>query len=135
MKYYYADLGLLGAASDFSPSERIALLENAVCNKLILRGYRVDTGRVQYRVKNREGKMEKRYLGVDFVAQDTRKQMYIQVAKSLDDPESREKEIAPLLRIRDGFRKVILVDQDVPDYYTPEGIRVMSIQDFLLKNF
>lgn len=39
-----------------------------------------------------------------------------------------------LLNIKDNFRKIIIVRDSVKNYYTQEGIEVVSLMDFLLGN-
>lgn len=43
-----------------------------------------------------------------------------------------EQEMASLLHIRDSFPKYLLIDQDIPAHYSEQGIRIMSVEDFLL---
>ena len=133
-KCYFSDLGLRNARLNYRQFDRPRLLENAVYNELASRGYSVDVGRVQARVKNAAGKLATKHMESDFVVHDSEKKMYIQVAEGLDDSGKKEQEMASLLHIRDGFPKYILVDQDVPAHCTESGIRIMSIPDFLLKD-
>lgn len=131
-KYYFADLGLRNARLNFRQFDLPHLLENAVYNELVLRGYSVDVGRVQIKVKNSNGNYQTAYLESDFVINDADKRMYIQVAEGLDDPGKKEQELKSLLHIRDGFPKMVLVNQDIPEYRTEEGIIIRSVRDFLL---
>lgn len=133
-KHYFSGLGLRNARLNYRQFDRPRLLENAVYNELVSRGYSVDVGRVQARVKNAAGKLATKHMESDFVVHDSEKKMYIQVAEGLDDSGKKEQEMASLLHIRDGFPKYILVDQDVPAHCTESGIRIMSISDFLLKD-
>lgn len=133
-KYYFTDLGLRNARLNFRQFDRPHLLENAVYNELVMRGYSVDVGRVQTRIKNKSGNWQISYLESDFVVHDLSRKMYIQVAEGIDDPDKKRQEMASLLHIRDGFPKYILIDQDVPMHYTEEGIAIMSVQDFLLQD-
>lgn len=132
-KYYFTDLGLRNARLNFRQFDRPRLLENAVYNELIMRGYRVDVGCVKAKVKNEDGKWGYKNLEADFVVHDPEKQMYIQVTEGIDDIGKKEQKMASLMHIRDGFPKMILMDQDVPPHYLDNGIQVMSIQDFMLK--
>jgi len=131
-KYYFADLGLRNARLNFRQFDLPHLLENCVFNELKARGYSVDVGRVQIRKKNSNGDYAISYLESDFVINDSDKRMYIQVAEGLDEPEKKEQKMKSLLHIRDGFPKIILVNQNIPKYHTEDGIIIMSIQDFLL---
>lgn len=106
------------------------LIENAVYNELVCRGYSVDVGRVDYR-RRVNGVNTTVTLETDFVVNRSFERTYIQVTMGIDDPGKLEQEEASLLRIRDGFGKMILVDTEVPEHYTPNGIRVMSVLDFM----
>ena len=46
--------------------------------------------------------------------------------------EKVEQEQASLLQIKDGFRKVIIVADRYLSRYNEEGIRIISLRDFLL---
>ena len=111
--------------------KRSVLIERSVFNELINRGYSVDMGRIDYR-KRVNGQNTMVTLETDFVVNRSFERIYIQVAQGIDDPGKLEQEEASLIRIRDGFDKMTLVDTDVPEHYTPNGIRVMSILDFML---
>ena len=129
-KYYFEDLGLMNAVLNFREMKTTVLIENAVYNELISRGYSVDVGRIDYR-KRKDGEDVTVTLETDFVVNRSFERTYIQVAKGVDEPGKLQQEEASLLRIKDGFGKMILVDTDVPEHYTPNGIRVMSILDFM----
>ena len=129
-KYYFEDIGLMNAVLNFREMKMTVLIENAVYNELISRGYSVDVGRVDYR-KRVNGKNTTVTLETDFVINKSFERTYIQVAEGIDDPGKLQQEEASLMRIKDGFGKMILVDTDVPEHYTPNGIRVMSILDFM----
>ena len=129
-KYYFEDIGLMNAVLNFREMKMTVLIENAVYNELISRGYSVDVGRMDYR-KRVDGENVTVTLETDFVVNSSSKRTYIQLAEGIDDPGILEQEEASLIRIRDGFGKMILVDTDVPEHYTPNGIRIMSILDFM----
>lgn len=129
-KYYFEDIGLMNAVLNFREMKMQVLIENAVYNELVRRGYSVDVGRIDYR-KRVDGINRTVTLETDFVVNRSFERIYIQVAAGIDDPGKLEQEEASLMRIRDGFGKMILVDTDVPEHFTPNGIRVMSILDFM----
>lgn len=131
-KYYFTDLGLRNARLNFRQFDLPRLLENVVYNELIMRGFNVDVGRVQTRIKNKNGNWQLSYLESDFVVNSGDLKMYIQVAEGISDPEKKKQEMASLLHIREGFPKFILINQDIPKHYTEEGIIIMSIREFLL---
>jgi len=92
----------------------------------------VDVGRVQTRTRNKNGDYQITYLESDFVVNDYDNRMYIQVAEGIDGVGKMEQEMKSLVHIRDGFPKMVLINQNVPKYRTEEGITVQSIRDFLL---
>lgn len=70
-------------------------------------------------------------LEVDFIAIKAGEKKYIQVTESMSAPETRERELAPLRRIRDNYDKIVLV-LDGSSGQTQDGIRVINALDFLL---
>ena len=130
-KYYYTDLGLRNALLNFRQFEQMHLMENAIYNELIYRGYRVDVGVVEDRVK--EGsKSAYRQLEVDFVVNQSSNRYYIQSAYAISDMQKMEQEQASLVKIPDSFRKFIIVNGNTPLWRNEEGITIMGVFDFLL---
>lgn len=127
-KYYYTDLGLRNALLNFRQVEETHLMENAIYNELIYRGYSVDVGVVDIRGKDSVRKQ----LEVDFVINQGSKRYYIQSAYALPDREKVEQEQASLVRIPDSFKKMIIVGGNSPIWRNEEGITIMGIYDFLL---
>lgn len=130
-KYYYTDLGLRNALLNFRQFEQTHLMENAIYNELIYRGYRVDVGVVEDRVK--EGsKSAYRQLEVDFVVNQSSNRYYIQSAYAISDMQKMEQEQASLVKIPDSFKKFIIVNGNTPLWRNEEGITIMGVFDFLL---
>ena len=130
-KYYYSDLGLRNALLNFRQFEETHLMENAIYNELIYRGYSVDVGVVETRV-DEGGKKVRKQLEVDFVVNQFNKRYYIQSAFALSDREKFEQEQAPLVKIPDSFKKIVVVGNNTPIWRNEEGITFMGIYDFLL---
>ena len=130
-KYYYSDLGLRNALLNFRQFEETHLMENAIYNELIYRGYSVDVGVVETRV-DEGGKNVRKQLEVDFVVNQFNKRYYIQSAFALPDREKFEQEQAPLVKIPDSFKKIVVVGNNTPIWRNEEGITFMGIYDFLL---
>ena len=133
LKYYFEDVGLRNARLGFRQIEETHIMENIVYNELRSRGYSVDVGVVEKRGVNREGKTERTYLEIDFIANLGSRRYYIQTAFSMPTEEKRMQERASLINVNDSFKKIILV-KDVMNVTRDEyGITTMSIYDFLLK--
>ena len=130
-KYYYSDLGLRNALLNFRQFEETHLMENAIYNELIYRGYSVDVGVVETRV-DEGGKKVRKQLAVDFVVNQFNKRYYIQSSYALSDREKFEQEQAPLVKIPDSFKKIVVVGNNTPIWRNEEGITFMGIYDFLL---
>jgi predicted AAA+ superfamily ATPase len=117
-KYYPGDHGLVSAVLDFAPTRLPGLLESIVWAELTRRGYDTHIGR------------EDRYE-VDFVADKAGSRLYLQVATSILDPATRDRELRPLLAIGDSHPKVILTMDSITGQLG-KGIQSRTIQDFLL---
>ena len=69
----------------------------------------MDVGVVEKRGANQEGKTERTYLEIDFIANLGSKRYYIQSAFSMPTEEKRLQEKASLVYVNDSFKKIILV--------------------------
>ena len=133
LKYYFEDVGLRNARLGFRQVEETHIMENVIYNELRSRGYSVDVGVVEKRGRNEEGKEERTYLEIDFIANLGSKRYYIQSAFSMPTEEKRIQEKASLINIGDSFKKIIIVKDVVNVTRDEDGITTMSIYDFLLK--
>lgn len=131
-KYYFEDLGLRNARIGFRQVEKTHLMENMVYNELCLHGYTVDVGVVTQNTKDVEGRSQRMQLEVDFVCNRGQERMYIQSAYALPDRKKVEQEQASLLQIKDGFQKVIIVADRYLSGYNEDGIRILSLKNFLM---
>ncbi len=132
-KYYFSDLGLRNARINFRQLEQTHSMENVIYNELRMRGYRVDVGVVKTAERDKEGKVIRKQLEVDFVCNLGLSRYYIQSAYSLPDEEKRMQEIRPFQKIDDSFRKIIVTKDIVPAHYDENGILTLNIYDFLLE--
>ena len=132
VKYYYSDTGLRNARLGFRQLEETHLMENVLYNDLIRRGFDVDVGVVEQNVKDKSGKKIRIQLEADFVVNRGDERYYIQSALSIADPEKKEQEIASLTRIRDSFKKIVVVKDYMKPWIDENGIRYIGIEDFLL---
>lgn len=131
-KYYYCDTGLRNARLEFRQYEETHLMENIIYNELLLRGYSVDVGIVTHDEKNSAGKITRRQLEVDFVANRGSRRYYVQSAFAIPDLNKMNQEQASLIKIPDSFKKIIVVANEAPLWRNEQGITIMNIYDFLL---
>lgn len=130
-KYYFEDVGLRNARLGFRQVEQTHVMENIVYNELRSRGFSVDVGVVD-KASREGGKVVRKQLEVDFVANLGSRRYYIQSALHLPDKEKERQEKASLCEVPDSFSKIVLVRDVVKPVYDDEGILTMSVLDFLL---
>lgn len=117
-KYYVVDVGLRGILLGSRGTDVGHILENVIYLELLRRGYEVYVGKVED-------------LEVDFVAMDQRRILYFQVAATVRDEATLQRELTPLLKIPDHYQKLILtLDEDPEADY--EGIRRINALDWLI---
>ena len=132
-KYYFTDIGLRNARLDFRQVEETHIMENIIYNELKVRGFNVDVGVVVVNEVDKSGKKIRKQLEVDFVCNKGSKRYYIQSAYALPTAEKKEQEQRSLINTGDGFKKIIITKDAVAPLYNDEGVLVMNVYDFLLK--
>ena len=118
-KYYIVDIGLRNYLLGYRDNDSGHILENIIYFELLRRGYDVAVGKI--------GDQE-----VDFIATKVDEKKYIQVAESMNALETRERELAPLRKIRDSYEKIVIaLECDLA--MTQDGIKIIKALDFLLE--
>lgn len=118
-KYYFVDMGLRSVMLGNRGNTDVGhVLENVIYLELIRRGYEVYIG-----------KMES--MEVDFVAKDMQGIKYIQVAASVREKSTLERELRPLQKIADNYPKCIMT-LDIDPAADYEGIRRINALDYLM---
>ncbi len=131
-KYYFTDVGLRNARLNFRQQEENHIMENIIYNELLIRGFNVDVGLVEYTGQSEDGKRTTKHYEVDFVCNKGSQRYYIQSAFVIPDNEKMMQETNSLCAIPDSFKKIIVVKDDIKLWRTEEGITVMGMLDFLL---
>ena len=62
------------------------------------------------------------------------KRYYIQFAYRMETDEKVKQEKFSLLKINDSFKKIIIIGDESPIIRDDNGITIMNVYDFLLKN-
>lgn len=133
-KFYYQDVGLRNAILSFRQDEVTHIMENVIYNEMRMRGWLVDVGNINHRVRNAAGQQQRVTLEVDFVCNKGSKRIYIQSAYKMPDTEKMEQEKRSLKMVDDSFRKLIVVGEHTKPWSDENGIQIVSIYDFLLNS-
>lgn len=117
-KYYVVDMGLRFMLLGSRSTDVGHMLENVIYLELLRRGYEVYVGKVDN-------------LEVDFVAMDGKETRYYQVAATVRDQQTLQRELASLQKINDHYPKRILtLDEDPEADY--DGIRRINALEWLV---
>lgn len=115
-KYYLSDLGLRTYLLSSNNKDLGHILENIIFLELKRRGYRINIG------KNEDNE-------IDFIVQDSEEIIYIQVALSVREQATLERELKSLKILNNHHKKyLITLDYDTNNY---DGIKQISALDFL----
>lgn len=118
-KYYIVDIGLRNYLLGFRNRDSGHAIENIVYFELLRRGYDIAIGKI--------GDQE-----IDFIATKADEKCYIQVTESMQSNTTRQRELAPLQKIRDNHEKLVLsLEPGLDDNY--DGIRSLNLVEWLLE--
>ena len=117
-KFYINDIGIRNAIVGYDESFVNQLIENIVCLHLLSNEYKVYVGLI--------GDKE-----IDFVAVKNKQIKYIQVALTVQDKKTREREFGNLLKIDDNYEKIVVSMDPISSDY--KGIKHYKLGDFLEK--
>ena len=116
-KYYMVDLGIRNLILPKKSYDLGFSVENVVYFELLRRGYKVSVGKY--------GNTE-----IDFVAERNGELEYIQVTADMTAKETFDREMAPLIAVKDNYRKTVLtLDKFTVGNY--DGIEVKNVVEWL----
>lgn len=118
-KYYIVDIGLRNYLLGFRNRDSGHAIENVVYFELLRRGYDVAIGKVDQ-------------AEVDFIATKADDKLYVQVTESMVSEDVRNRELAPLQKIKDNYEKIVLsLDTGIDTSY--DGIKSLNLIEWLIE--
>ena len=120
-KYYIVDIGLRNFILGFRNQDRGHTLENIVYFELKRRGFDVAIGKIDN-------------LEIDFIATNMDNKLYIQVIESIVNEDVKNRELLPLIKIKDNYPKIVLSLDNVNNIAKTsfEGIEIINLIDWLI---
>ena len=118
-KYYIVDVGLRNFLLGYRDVDTGHIIENIVYFELLRRGFDVAVGKV--------GDKE-----IDFIATRDDLKVYYQVTDDMTAESTRERELAPLMAVRDNYEKIVIA-MTTNSTASVDGIKIIRLMDFLLE--
>lgn len=118
-KFFFENIGIRNGIAGYTIADRSKIMENLVYNHLIAIDFDVKVGVLG----NKE---------IDFVATKRGESIYVQVALSINNENTLEREFGNLLAINNQYPKYVITMEPFKGA-TYQGIHSLSLEQFLLK--
>ena len=118
-KLFMGDIGLRNGFIGYKDKDISGILENIIFLEMKKRGYKITIGSLSG-------------YEIDFIAEKQNDRIYIQVARSLEQEKTIQREFGNLEKISDNYKKIVL---SMDKYFQKDynGIKHKFLPDFLLE--
>lgn len=120
-KFYFENLGIRNGIWGYRLEDKGKIIENVVYNHLISSGYQVKVGIIDTQE-------------IDFYCEKNGEKKYIQVALSLNEQKTLDREFGNLKRIKDHYPKEVIT-LDAFTSNSVDGIMAKDLRTFLMNDF
>ena len=117
-KFYFENLGIRNGIWGYRLEDKGKIIENVVYNHLLSSGYQVKVGTINTQE-------------IDFYCEKNGEKKYVQVALSLNEQKTLDREFGNLKLIKDNYPKEV-VTLDAYSGNSVEGIKAVDLRTFLL---
>lgn len=117
-KYYFENLGIRNGIWGYRLEDRGKIMENLVYNHLRFRGYAVRVGILE----DKE---------IDFIAEKDGEKIYVQVALSINEEKTLQREFGNLMAIDDNYPKMVITLEAFSGT-SFKGIQLIDLKSFLI---
>lgn len=131
-KFYCQDIGLRNVRLNFREPNEGFLIENTLYNELKTRGYIVDVGFIERKIKNKLSDWVYAQCEVDFIVRRGSKEYYIQVMDEVPEGKHKNNEYDSLLAVPGSFKKIVVINKPLLGYTNKDGVLIVSLEEFLL---
>lgn len=134
--YFFEDIGLLNAFSNFEISDHSLKIRHIVFNHLNQRGFQVRSGLYSY-LKKENKKVIRDSTDVSFVANSASTYYFIELTDDSTQLQELSEKLTSIrvndnVKAKHSIKNIILLDGDIKTFTDEKGVVVMSVTNFLL---
>lgn len=131
-KIYFCDLGIRNYLLNYQKDDYGFVLENILSNEFSTRNLDLNVMQINTTIIENNKQVRKSYE-IDFVFNSSGKKYYIQLCYSMEEKETYDRELRPLLLIKDFFKKMIVTKSSQYNGINEKGVENINLFNILLE--